>query len=189
MTASDRDSTRGWRCSRRRRRRPTWGAWVGCVDWKAFRPISARRSKRRSDTSKNRRPLMTTIAPMTFVTFLAWASLGFSEESSSASQPRTQGLKEELRQAGKHVGNAARVAAERTKEGLRTAGEKTKEGLRTAGEKTKEGLQTAGDKIGTTATKTGKKLERVGKSAKKTTKKVVKDVKEGVGGTPESTPP
>ncbi len=98
---------------------------------------------------------MTTIAPMTFVTFLAWASLGFSEESSSASQPRTQGLKEELRQAGKHVGNAARVAAERTKEGLRTAGEKVR----------------------TTATKTGKKLEQAGGSAKKKTKSVAKDVK------------
>jgi hypothetical protein len=60
---------------------------------------------------------MTTIAPMTLVAFVAWASLGFAEESSSASQPRTQGVKEELRQAGKHVGNAARVAAERTKEG------------------------------------------------------------------------
>jgi type II secretory pathway component PulJ len=59
---------------------------------------------------------MIAIAPMTLVAFVAWASLVFAEESSSASQPQTQSVKEELRQAGKHVGNAARVAAERTKE-------------------------------------------------------------------------
>ncbi|HEX9508238.1 MAG TPA: hypothetical protein VF947_07505 [Myxococcales bacterium] len=97
---------------------------------------------------------MTAIAPMTFVTLLAWASLGFGQEAASASEP-TQSVKEELRQAGQHVGNATRIAAERTKEGLRTAGEKVR----------------------TTATKTGKKLEQAGGSAKKKTKSVAKDVK------------
>ena len=94
---------------------------------------------------------------MTFVALLAWASLGFAQESSTGSVP-TQSVKEELRQAGKHVGNAARIGAERTKEGLRTAG----------------------DNVRTTATKTGQKLERAGSSARKKTKSVATDVKKRV---------
>lgn len=102
---------------------------------------------------------MSAIAPLTFVAFLASASL--------ASEPPTQDVKEELREAGKHVGNAARTVVDRTKEGVRTAADRTKEAVGTAAEK-----------VRTATTKTGRKLERAGDSAKKKTKKVVNDLKE-----------
>src|SRR5260370_37231339 len=103
---------------------------------------------------------MSALAPVTFVAFLASAVLG--------SEPPTQDVKEELREAGKHVGNAARTVVDRTKEGVRTAVDRTKEGVGTAADRTKkavgtaadrtkEGVGTAAEKVRSTGTKTGHK--------------------------------